>query len=277
MVKVKRALFPIFLSLLLVAMIGCAKKPPTITSVSPNSGPSGGGTQITITGENFKEGATVTVGGKALQNMSISEDGMRVTGTVPGGPPGAQQVIANNVKAKEPSAPATFTYEALKVVSTAPADGAQVVWYPRLSEVSATVSQPIQSGTGAIMVGDAAGSVAYDAASKTISFTSTEPLKTGVSHTATVSGAKDMAGNTMADYSFTFTIEEAVKVSWYTVQDGDTLPIIAAKPEVYEDESKWMDIYEANQDEFMTEDGKGNDAIQNYRKLTTGAELYIPR
>jgi len=277
MVKVKRALLPIFLSLLLVAMIGCAKKPPTITSVSPNSGPSGGGTQITITGENFKEGATVTVAGKALQNMSISEDGLRVTGTVPGGAPGAQQVIANNVKAKEASAPASFTYVALKVVSTAPADGAQVVWYPRLSEVSATVSQPIESGTGTIMVGDTAGSVAYEAASKTITFTSTEPLTTGVSHTVSVSGAKDMAGNTMADYSFTFTIEEAVKVSWYTVQDGDTLPLIAAKPEVYEDESKWMDIYEANQDEFMTEDGKGNDAIQDYRKLTTGAELYIPR
>ena len=67
-------------------------------------------------------------------------------------------------------------------------------------------------------------------------------------------------------------------MQWYTVQEGDTLPIIAAKPEVYEDEGKWKMIYSANQDEFVTGDGKhGNDAIMDYKNLKPGMELYIPR
>ena len=84
MAKMTKALVPILLSLLILA-VGCSK-PPTMTSISPNSGPSGGGTSVTITGEKFKQGATVTIGGKALVGLTISEDGTRVTGTTPGGP-----------------------------------------------------------------------------------------------------------------------------------------------------------------------------------------------
>jgi len=277
MAKAAKALVPIFLCLLLLAT-GCAKKPPIMTSVSPNSGPSGGGTKITIAGENFKEGATVTIGGKALVGMTINAEGTRVTGTTPGGPPGSQQVIAKNLKAKDPSAAASFTYEALKVLSTDPADGAQLDWYPRRSDVSAKLSQPIQSGSASISITGATGQVSYDASTQTVSFMADEPLPTGASHTVTVSGAKDMAGNAIASYSFGFSIAEAVKVDWYTVQEGDTLKSIAGKPEVYEDESKWMLIYEANQDEVISEDGKhGNDAILNYQNLVAGMDLYIPR
>ncbi len=38
--------------------------PPSITSVSPNSGTANGGTSITINGANFQYGATVTIGGR---------------------------------------------------------------------------------------------------------------------------------------------------------------------------------------------------------------------
>ena len=38
---------------------------PTLTSVTPTSGPSTGGTTITLTGTNFVSGATVRVGGTA--------------------------------------------------------------------------------------------------------------------------------------------------------------------------------------------------------------------
>ena len=36
---------------------------PTVSSVSPNNGPTAGGTAVTITGTNFAAGATVTFGG----------------------------------------------------------------------------------------------------------------------------------------------------------------------------------------------------------------------
>ena len=210
--------------------------------------------------------------------MAINEEGTRVTGTTPGGAPGSQPIIARNPKAKDPSVAATFTYTALKVVSTDPADGTQLDWYPRRKQVSAKLSQPTQSGSASISISGADGQVSYDASTQTVTFTADESLPTGTSYTVTISGAKDMAGNTMPDYSFGFSVAEAVQLDWYTVQEGDTLKDIAAKPEIYEDEGKWMLIYEGNQSEFVSEDGAhGNDVILDYQNLVAGMELYIPR
>jgi nucleoid-associated protein YgaU len=278
MAKITKALVPIFLSLLLLT-VGCAKKPPIITSVSPSSGPSGGGTAITITGENFKEGATLTIGGKAV-SISINEDGTRVTTKAPGGPPGPSKVVAMNLKAKEASVAATFTYNPMVVENTVPADGAQLPWEPRTTQVMATFSQPTQSGSESISVDGVAGTTSYDAATKTVTFTADMPMKTASTFMVTVS-AKDMAGNTVKDgsYKFSFSIEEAEKVTWYTVQEGDTLQSIAARPDVYEDETKQNLILAANQDqEWTSEDGKhGSDNIVDRKKLTAGMVLYIPR
>lgn len=42
---------------------------PVVTIVTPNTGPATGGTAVTITGSNFKSGATVTFGGMAASNV----------------------------------------------------------------------------------------------------------------------------------------------------------------------------------------------------------------
>ena len=278
MAKITKTLVPIFLSLLLLT-VGCAKKPPIITSVSPSSGPSGGGTAITIVGENFKEGATLTIGGKAV-SISINEEGTRVTATTPGGTPGPNKVVAMNVKAEEASIAGTFTYNPLVVDNTVPADGAQLPWDPRTTQAMATFSQPIQSGSESISVDGVTGTQSYDAANKTITFTADKPMRTASTYAVTVS-AKDMAGNPVKDgsYKFSFSIEEAEKVTWYTVQEGDTLSIIAARPDVYEDETKENMILAANQDqEWTSEDGKqGSDNLVDRKNLTAGMVLYIPR
>ncbi len=52
----------------------------------------------------------------------------------------------------------------------------------------------------------------------------------------------------------------------YEVQENDTLAGIAAKPEVYGDSSRWLDIYEANKDR-----------IDDPGVLTVGLKLVIPR
>src|SRR5207248_559697 len=44
---------------------------PAITSVSPNNGPTGGGTSVTITGSNFINGATVSFGGTAATGVTV--------------------------------------------------------------------------------------------------------------------------------------------------------------------------------------------------------------
>lgn len=279
MAKMTKILVPIFLVLLLLA-VGCAKKPPTLGTISPSSGISGGGDKVTITiaekGKKFKEGAEVKIGGTLLKSLVISADGTSVTGVTPGGKPGSQQVIATNLKAKEESAAITFTYVGLEVTNTVPADGTALPWMPRTTQASATFSQNTSSAS--IAIDGVTGSSSYDASSKTVTFTADASLRTTQSYTVTVSGAKDAAGNVLADYKFGFSIDEPEKIDWYTVVDGDTLPIIAARPEIYEDESQWMTIYEINQDEYMSEDGKnGNDIILDYKNLTPGMDLYIPR
>jgi hypothetical protein len=45
---------------------------PTVLGVSPTSGPTAGGTPVTISGANFAIGATVTIGGVAATNVSVA-------------------------------------------------------------------------------------------------------------------------------------------------------------------------------------------------------------
>jgi hypothetical protein len=63
--------------------------PPTITSISPTSGSTAGGTTVTLTGTNFASGATVTIGGVAATGVTVvnatslrAVTGARAAGTV---------------------------------------------------------------------------------------------------------------------------------------------------------------------------------------------------
>ncbi|MGI8549280.1 MAG: carboxypeptidase regulatory-like domain-containing protein, partial [Dehalococcoidia bacterium] len=56
---------------------------PNVTAVLPFTGPSRGGTTITLSGSNFQSGATVTIGGQPATGVSVSPDGTRVTFTTP--------------------------------------------------------------------------------------------------------------------------------------------------------------------------------------------------
>jgi hypothetical protein len=46
---------------------------PTISAISPASGPASGGTAVTITGTNFAPGATVTIGGVPPNNVVVAD------------------------------------------------------------------------------------------------------------------------------------------------------------------------------------------------------------
>ena len=75
----------------LVAFRTPATNPPTVTSVSPVSGSTAGGTAVTITGTNFAAGATVTFGGTAATNVVVVS-GTQITATTPAGRAGAVTV-----------------------------------------------------------------------------------------------------------------------------------------------------------------------------------------
>ena len=64
---------------------------PTVTSVSPNSGPTAGGTSVTITGTNFNGATAVTFGGTAATGITV-ESATSITATTPVGAVGAVDV-----------------------------------------------------------------------------------------------------------------------------------------------------------------------------------------
>jgi methionine-rich copper-binding protein CopC len=93
------------------------------------------------------------------------------------------------------------------VTARTPASGATGV--PVGTTVTATFSEAIQTGTAVVTLtgpsGTVAGSTTYDAATRTVTFTPTAAMAATTSYTASVSGAKDSAGNTMTAVSWSFT------------------------------------------------------------------------
>lgn len=68
---------------------------PTLTAVSPASGPVSGGTAVTITGTNFQSGATVTFGGTAATSVTVV-NATRITAVAPAKATGKVAVAVTN-------------------------------------------------------------------------------------------------------------------------------------------------------------------------------------
>ena len=65
---------------------------PTLTGINPTSGPTGGGTSVTITGTNLTGAIAVTIGGAACTALSANT-ATSITCTTPAGTAGARDVI----------------------------------------------------------------------------------------------------------------------------------------------------------------------------------------
>ena len=91
--------------------------PPAVTTVSPNSGPSAGGTAVTLTGTDFTTGATVTFGGVAATNVIVA-NATTITLTTPAHSAGAVTVVVTNPDGQVASVPNGFTFVAPPTVTT---------------------------------------------------------------------------------------------------------------------------------------------------------------
>jgi hypothetical protein len=95
---------------------------PTISAIASDgasgsgTGPTSGGTLLTITGSNFDPAATVTVGGQPCTNVTVSGDGTQLTCETPAGSVGPAQVVVTN--ANGGPGYGTFTY-----LESSPNDG----------------------------------------------------------------------------------------------------------------------------------------------------------
>lgn len=102
----------------------CVAANPTIQAIAPNNGPAG--TTITITGTNFRPGATVTVGGSGAVGVYV--DGTTMTATVPALATGAQNVVVTNTDTTSVTSVGGFTVTASNNNGPPTVTGVTPVW-----------------------------------------------------------------------------------------------------------------------------------------------------
>lgn len=110
---------------------------PLLSTIAPNTGFTGGGTAVTLTGTGFVTGATVTFGGLAASNVSIVSS-TQIVATTPPGTVGSAVVLVTNpgglisglasgftysATATPPPTPPASTGGALSVTSVSPSSG----------------------------------------------------------------------------------------------------------------------------------------------------------
>ncbi|KAJ4461864.1 putative phospholipase D [Paratrimastix pyriformis] len=101
---------------------------PTLTDVSPATGLIGGGTELTLTGTNFRTGVTVTLGGVPCHNPTLTS-ATRLTCTTAPGAAGVVAVVLANTDLTTVTKTNGFTYVELglspDLLSITPAAGPQ--------------------------------------------------------------------------------------------------------------------------------------------------------
>jgi hypothetical protein len=97
--------------------------PPMVSSVSPPSGVSGGGTLVTISGANFNNATLVNFGSASAASFSVVSDG-EITATTPPGTPRSTTVTVTTTGGT--SKPGLFTYLGVSPSSGTPSGGTVV-------------------------------------------------------------------------------------------------------------------------------------------------------
>ena len=163
----------------------------------------------------------------ALQNGTDGSNGVYRYGSSSGFPTESYSasnywvdvIVSNNV-GPDTTPPA--------ITGTVPAAGAAGVG--TVTPVRATFSESVQSATVSLVLRDPANnvvpsSVAYDAPSRTATLTPNAPLASSTTFTATVSGVKDVAGNTMtAPHVWSFTTGTPAGVCPCTIWNDAAVP-----------------------------------------------------
>ena len=96
---------------------------PLIASVSPASGPSSGGTRVTISGTNFRAGSVVTFGGAPATNVVVLNS-TTITASTPAGLPGTVGIVVTAGSASTSMAGAfAYLQNAPTITGVSPATG----------------------------------------------------------------------------------------------------------------------------------------------------------
>ena len=160
--------------------------PPTFTVMTPTSGPTAGGTTVTVTGTNL-QGSAVTVGGLAATNVVVAADGTSLTFVTPADSAGPAAVVIGAVAGTVSAG--SYTYIAPPTVSgLAPTSG------PEVGGTSVVITGTALTGSTAVTFGGVAAT-SYTVDSPT-QITAIAPAGVGAVtvSVATVGGSGTSAG-----------------------------------------------------------------------------------
>jgi large repetitive protein len=147
--------------------------PPTVTNVNPNTGPTSGGTSVTITGTNFSGVTAVSFGSNAAGSF-IVDSTTQITATSPAGSGTVDVTVTAAGGTSAISSGDRFTYgsgSAPAVTNVNPNTG------PTSGGTSVTITGTNFSGTTAVRFGsNAAGSFTVNSATQ---ITATSPAGIG--------------------------------------------------------------------------------------------------
>ena len=139
----------------------------TVSSVSPNSGDTGGGTVVVIAGANFTNGAAVSFGGSAVSSVSFVNSS-QLKATTPAHAAGSVNVVVTNPDGASSTLTSGFTFgtSSLTVSSVSPISG------PAAGGTTVTISGAnFQTGVSVTFGGLAATSVSLSNSSTIVAVT----------------------------------------------------------------------------------------------------------
>ncbi len=167
---------------------------PTVTSVSPSSGTTAGGTSVTITGTNFVSGATVTFGSAAATNVVVVNS-TSITATSPAGSSGAVTLTVTNPGALSGSLANGFTYVVPPAVSSlSPNNG------PAAGGTAVTITGTNFASGATVKFGSTAATNVVVVNGTTI--TATTPAGTSGAVTVTVTNGNGLSGSLASGFTY---------------------------------------------------------------------------
>jgi hypothetical protein len=189
--------------------------PPTVTSVSPASGPASGGTSVTITGTSFGGAVTVSFGPMLSTSFTVNS-ATQITALAPPGTAGAVDItVSTQFGSNSPVAADRYTYlPAPAVSSVAPSSGS--------AAGGTTVTITGTGFTGATLVAFGSHPATSFTVNSDTQLTAVAPAGTGtVDVTVTTAGGTSATG--AADrFSYTATPPSAPTITAIGPSSGPT-------------------------------------------------------
>jgi len=192
--------------------------PPTVTSISPTSGTTAGGTSVTITGTNFISGTTVTIGGSSCTSVVVVSS-TSITCTTPSGTAGAQDVVVATGVSPNATLVGGFTYVA------PPAAPATPDLATASDSGSSSTDEITSDNTPTISVGSATNG-------NTVTVTATKSGQTNVTCTFTATAQTGCDLGTLVDGVWSVTAKQTASGIDSAATSALSITIDATRPTV---------------------------------------------